>query len=492
MSMNPKRNLLVLTALGLAACAPHQTVPMAAPVQDRSVVPQPGPTPDYDFPDIQRHTLSNGLEVWLVERPGLPMSTLRLVVDAGQIVEPRERVGVASLTAAMLDKGTSTRDVLQIADEIDFLAASLSAGASEDAAFVTLSTLERNLGAALEVFGDVVRNPAFPAEEWQRVQRERLTAIMQAADQPTTRANQEFARRLYGEAHPYGRPVVGTASSVQAITTEELRRFYELHYHPANANLIVVGPTPAARLLPMLEQALGGWRAGERAAFQAPASPAPQAATRIYLVDQPGAAQSEIRIGHVGVMRSHRDYFPLLVLNTILGGQFSSRINLNLREDKGYTYGARSAWGMGRLEGPFTASAGVQTEVTRESVIEFMREIEDIRGARPVTEQELEFARNAIMRREPLTLETNAQIAGRMQDLILYDLPLDYFDHFNRQVAAVTLADLSRVAREYLHPQRFAIVVVGDQAVVEEALRDLPYPLEIVRPDDPTAPPPGE
>jgi len=490
--MNQPRNLLVLTALGLAACAPPHSVPMAAPVQDRSVMPQPGPTPDYDFPDVQRHRLSNGLEVWLVERPGLPMSTLRLVVNAGQIAEPREQVGLASLTAAMLDKGTPTRGVLQIADEIDFLAANLSAGASEDAAFVTLSTLERNLAPALEVFGDVVRHASFPAEEWERVQRERLTSILQAADQPTTRASLEFARRIFGEAHPYGRPVVGTAASVQAITPAELQAFYRRYYHPGNANLIVVGPTPAARLLPLLEEALGGWQAGATAAFQPPAPPAPQAATRLYLVDQPGAAQSEIRIGHLGIMRNHADYFPLLVLNTILGGQFSSRINLNLREDKGYTYGARSAFSMGRLEGPFTASAGVQTEVTRESVIEFMRELEDIRGARPATQQELDFARNAIMRREPLTLETNAQIAGRMQDLILYDLPLDYFDAYNQHVAAVSLADLSRVAREYLRPDRFAIVVVGDQAVVEEALRDLPYPLEIVRPEDPTAPPPGE
>jgi zinc protease len=226
--------------------------------------------------------------------------------------------------------------------------------------------------------------------------------------------------------------------------------------------------------------------------WQVPPAPAPQAATRVYLVDKPGAAQSQIRIGHVGIPRVHRDYYPLLVLNTILGGQFTSRINLNLREDKGYSYGARSAFQMGRIAGPFVASAGVETAVTRESVVEFMRELEEIRGARPVTAEELDFARASIVRREPLTLETNAQIAGRIQDLILYGLPDDYFDEYNRRVAAVTLADVNRVAREYLQPDRFAIVVVGDRAVVEAALRQLPYPVEVVAVEGQATPvPPG-
>jgi zinc protease len=180
------------------------------------------------------------------------------------------------------------------------------------------------------------------------------------------------------------------------------------------------------------------------------------------------------------VPRVHRDYFPLLVMNSLLGGQFSSRINLNLREDKGYTYGARSAFQMGRVAGPFVASAGVQTAVTRESIVEFMRELEEIRGVRPATPEEVEFARVSIIRREPLTLETNAQIASRIQDLILYDLPLDYFDHYNRHLAAVTVDDVNRVAREYLHPDRFAIVVVGDRAAVEGPLRELPYPVDVV------------
>jgi zinc protease len=463
----------------LAACAPAATRTGAADL-DRSAVPPSGPTPEYDFPDIQQHTLANGLRVWFVERPGVPLVTVQLLVDAGALNDPADRPGLASLTAAMLTEGTARRNSVQIADEIDFLAANLNAGAGQEIAFVTLSTLSRNLAPALDVFSDVVVNASFPESEWNRVRDQRLVSLVQMLDQPTTIATQEFARRVYGTAHPYGRPLQGTPASVRATTPAALRTFHRSFYRPNNANLIVVGDVSRAQLLPQLERAFAGWQRGDLPTTAAPAAPSPQAATRIFLIDKPGAAQSEIRIGHVGVERTHRDFFPLMVMNTILGGQFTSRINLNLREDKGYTYGARSAFQMGRIAGPFVASAGVQTAVTKESVIEFMRELEEVRGARPVTEQEVEFARTSIIRREPLTLETNAQIASRIQELILYDLPLDYFDEYNRHVAAVTVADVNRVAREYLRPDRFAIVIVGDRATIEQNVRQLPYPVEVI------------
>jgi zinc protease len=477
----------LLAAAALAPAAPAQTF-------DRTVMPAPGPTPEVDFPEPLRRTLANGLQVWVMERPGVPMVYLQLMTEAGAVADPADRPGLASLTAAMLTEGTATRTGRQILEEIDFLAANLNANAGQEVATLTLTTLSRNLAPALSVFADVAVNPSFPEGEWNRVREQRLVALRQAMDQPANVAQQAFARLVYGPAHPLGRPIQGTPASVRAITPDDLRAFYRARYRPENSHLIVVGDVRADQVIPQLERAFAGWQRGSAPAVSPPAEPTPLQATRVYLVDRPDAAQSQIRIGHVGVARASRDYFPLLVMNTVLGGAFTSRINLNLRETRGYSYGARSGFQMGRLAGPFTATGGVHTAVTRESVAEFMRELEEIRGARPVTPQELEFARTSIIRREPMSLETNEHFAGRIQEMILYGLPMDYFDEYNERVAAVTLEDVNRVAREYLQPGRFAIVVVGDRAKVEAGLRELPYPVEIVAVDTPAetpAPAPG-
>jgi zinc protease len=467
---------------GTAALAP---APAPAQTLDRTVMPAPGPTPEVDFPEPARHTLSNGLRVWLLERPGVQTAFVQLMVEAGAVADPADRPGLASLTAAMLTEGTATRSSRQILEEIDFLAANLNANAGQEVSSLTLTTLSRNLAPALAVFADVAVNPSFPDSEWNRVREQRLVAIRQAMDQPANVAQEAFARLVYGAAHPLGRPIQGTPASVRAITPNDLRAFYRARYRPENSHLIVVGDVRADQVIPQLERAFAGWQRGSVAALAAPAAPTPLSATKVYLIDRPDAAQSQIRIGHVGVERANRDYFPLLVMNTILGAAFTSRINLNLREEKGYTYGARSGFQMGRLAGPFTATGGVHTAVTKESVTEFMRELEEIRGARPVTPQELEFAKASIIRREPMSLETNEHFAGRIQEMILYGLPMDYFDEYNARVAAVTLDDVNRVAREYLQPGRFAIVVVGDRAKVEAGLRELPYPLELITLDTP-------
>jgi zinc protease len=473
----------------LGACASAGSRSAAPPELDRSVMPAAAPTPTYDFPDVQRRTLSNGLQLWLVERPGAPIVTMQLITEAGAVSDPADRPGLASLTAAMMTEGTTSRSATQIADELDFLAANLNVGAGQEVALASITTLVRNLEPALAIFADVVVNPSFPAGEWDRVRNQRLVALVQALDQPPTIATREFGRIVYGNAHPYGRPLQGTPESVRSATPEMLRTFHRRHYVPNASHVIVVGDVRRDDIVRQLERAFGSWQRGAAPAPVRPSAPAPQQATRIFLIDKPGSAQSQIRIGHVGVDRASSDYFPLLVMNTILGGQFSSRINLNLREDKGYTYGARSGFEMARLAGPFVAQAGVQTAVTKESVIEFMNELTEIRGDRPVTRDELDFARTSIIRREPLTLETNAQIANRIQDLILYGLPDDYFDEYNQHIAAVSQADVNRVAREYLHPERFAIVIVGDRAQIEDSLRELPYPVELVQVDGPVAPP---
>ncbi|HEX8831975.1 MAG TPA: pitrilysin family protein, partial [Longimicrobium sp.] len=268
--------------------------------------------------------------------------------------------------------------------------------------------------------------------------------------------------------------------TLRALAPQDLRAFHQQYYRPANARLLVVGDVRTAELIPQLNAAFAGWQGSAAQPVTYPAAPQPQAGTRVYLIDKPGAAQSEVRIGHVGVARNHPDHFPLLVLNAILGGQFTSRINLNLRENKGYTYGARSGWTQRREPGAFTAQAGVQTPVTKESLVEFMRELEEIRGTRPVTDQELEFAKASLIRSEPLRSETNAQIAARLEELVLYGLPMDYYSTYNQRIQAVTRDDVQRVAQRYLSPDKFAVVVVGDRSKVEAGLRELPYPVEIV------------
>ncbi|HEY0155227.1 MAG TPA: pitrilysin family protein [Longimicrobium sp.] len=447
---------------------------------NRSVMPAAAPDPAFDFPHVRRHTLSNGLRVWLVERPRAPNVTAQLIVHAGALADPADMPGLASMTVAMLNEGTAARSAERLSDEMGFLPAWVFGVAEQEAASISVNVLPRNFDPALELLADVVANATFPDSAWPRVQGQRLASLLQSGAQAYVLATQQLQRILYGEAHPLGRPATGTPESIRAATPAALRAFHRRHYRPGNSHLIVVGNISPTRTLAQVERVFGRWDRGGQGEPAAPADPAPLQGTRVYLVDKPGAPQSEIRIGHAGVPRAHRDYFPLLVMNTILGGQHSSRINLNLRESKGYSYGARSAFQMGRLAGPFAASAGVETRVTREAIVELMREMEDIRGARPVTQEELDLARTSIIRREPLTLETNTQIASRIRDIVLYGLPVDYFDDYNKRVAAVTRDDVNRVAREYLQPSRAAIVVVGDRTAIEGPLRELPYPVEVV------------
>lgn len=480
--------ILPLLAAGCAGTAsepshaPTPSIGAAVPetVMDRTVPPPAGPAPDVGMPPVERRTLANGFEVWLIEKPEVPLVTVQLLVGAGVAAERPEQSGIALLTAAMLDEGTSSRTALEIADELDFLAATLSTNASYDVSVAGLSSLSRTLPQALALFAEVVTQPAFPDREFERVKREQLTALIQAADQPASLAVEQFALRLYGMSHPYGRVPEGSYAVLDQMSRSDVESFYQSYYRPNNSTLLVVGDVTAAALFPLVESLFGGWERGAVPESPPAPTPAPQPATRIFLVDKPGSAQSVIRLGSVAVPRNHPDYFAQLVLNQLLGGAFSSRLNLNLREDKGYTYGAASGFPARRGSGPFIATASVQTAVTKESVVEFMRELVEIRGSRPPTEEEVAFAKASLIRSEPFAMETQEQLLGRLQTLALFGLPTDYYDSFVQRIASVTNADVSRVARQYVDPERLAIIVVGDRAVVETGLRELPYPVEVV------------
>ncbi|HMF55948.1 MAG TPA: insulinase family protein [Pyrinomonadaceae bacterium] len=437
------------------------------------VQPKPQTDPSFTLPRIQRRKLSNGLEVLLVEQHELPVVSMNLVLKTGAAADPQDRPGLASMTAAMLDEGTKTRSSLDISNQLASIGANLSAGADFDSTGVSLLTLKRHLPQALDIFTDVIKNPAFPDDELTRQRQQRLTALLQRRDNADAIAGVVYASLLYGSNHPYGHSAMGNELSVKAITGDDIRRFYETYYHPNNAALIVVGDVTAATLIPQLERAFNGWSSANVPAVNIAAPPERDAA-RIYLVDRPGAAQSVLNIGQIGVPRSSPDYFPLLVMNTMLGGQFTSRVNLNLRESKGYTYGARTAFDFRRSAGPFAASAGVQTAVTSESITEFLRELRGIRGEIPVTPQELDFSKQSLIRGFPRGFETSEQIAGRLSAIVLYGLPDSYFNNYMTNVRAVTLTDVQRVANKYLDPSRMAILVVGDRRVIESHLRSLP------------------
>jgi predicted Zn-dependent peptidase len=440
---------------------------------DRTRKPEAGPTPSLTLPEIQRSVLPNGMRVMLVEHHELPVVQMNMIVLSGSAHDPREQAGLANLTAQMLDEGTAKRTALQVADDIDFLGASMSFSAGMDASSGTLLTLREHLGTATEIFADVLLHAAFPETEWDRVKKTHLTALLQQQDEPGTVASKVFNQLTFGSSHPFGRPSDGTEASVQSVTVDDLRAFYTAHYRPNNATLLVVGDITMKELEPVINERFSSWESRNLSAVSIPPSTQPER-TRIFLVDKPDAAQSEIRIGHVGVRRNTDDYFALTVLNTILGGQFSSRVNMNLRESKGYTYGARTGFTMWKEAGPFIASAAVKTAVTDSSVIEFMKELRRIRDE-DVTVEELEFARNSLIRREPQKFETPGQIAGQLAAVVIYDLPDDYFQTYVQKFQSISVADIRRVAGKYLNPSTMNIVIVGDVAAVRDGLEKLGY-----------------
>jgi zinc protease len=435
-------------------------------------LPPAKPDPRFELPLIQRRTLSNGLDVLIVENQELPVVTLNMVLRTGAAADPRARAGLASVTAALLDEGTNTRSALDISNELAAIGARLGTGADWDLSGVSLLTVARHLDRSLEIFTDVLTNPTFPESELELQRNTRLTTIMQRRDNAQDIAGVVFASLLYGREHPYGHPIIGDETSVRAVANHDIRTFYETHYRPNNATLIVVGDVQADLLVPQLERAFAHWESAQVPAMSIP-SPPERTEANLYLVDKPGAAQSVIVIGQVGPPRSTPDYFPLMVMNTMLGGQFTSRLNLNLREEKGYTYGARTFFDYRRGQGPFAASTSVQTAVTKESIEEILKELRGIRGERPVTPEELEFSKQAIIRGFPRSFETPEHIANRLADVVLYDLPDDYFNHYITDVSSVTREEAESCARRYLDPTKMAILVVGDREQIEPTLRTL-------------------
>jgi predicted Zn-dependent peptidase len=437
---------------------------------DRTKPPDLGAALPLKLPPVRKHTLSNGLPVWLVEAHEVPLVQVNLLVKAGAGDDPAGKFGVASLTAAMLDEGAGARTALQLADEVEFLGASLGTSSSYDASAVRLNVPASRLEHALQLMADVVLRPAFPEPELNRLRQERLTDLLQAKDDPASVAPMAFARIVFGPAHRYGTDIVGTETTLEGFAVQDLRAFHSSMYRPSNATLIVVGDVTADAVIPQLETQFGSWEgtgAGRGSVPQA----AQVARGQITIVDMPGAEQSQIRVGWVGVPRETPDYFALEVLNTILGGSFTSRLNQNLREEHQYSYGARSRFDMRLSAGPFFAAAGVQTDKTSESIREFFRELTRI--SEPVGSEEVAKAKNYIAMRFPREFETIGDLSSRLEELVTYGLPDTYFARYVDSIQAVTSAAVQKAAATYVQPTRFAVLVVGDRKIIEAPIRAL-------------------
>lgn len=453
-----------------------------AQAPDRSRPPQVGPPPELKLPPIQRLQLSNGLPVVLFEKHEVPLVQVNVLIKAGSAMDPADKAGLASMTLAMLDEGAGRRDALQLADAIDFLGARISPSSGYHTSRVALHTPLSKLDSALVLLADVVLRPTFPATELDRQRKQRLTTLIQWRDEPRSIASVLFNRTLYGTKHPYGIPTIGTERSLKSLRPEDLKEFHVTYFRPNNAALIVVGDVTAETLLPRLEAQFGSWERGRLPTATWPGIR--QVGKRqIYLVDKPGAAQSEIRIGRVGLPRLTRDYYAVVVMNTILGGSFTSRLNQNLREEHGYSYGAGSFFDFRTLPGPFVAASAVQTDVTDKAVAEFMKELNGI--LEPVPEEELTRARNYVALRFPQSFQTVAQIAGRLEELVTYDLPDSYFNEYVDRILEVTAEDVQRVARKTIDPERIAIVIVGDRQKIEKGIRALNLgPIKVMTVED--------
>ncbi|MBI4547506.1 MAG: insulinase family protein [Ignavibacteriae bacterium] len=441
-----------------------------AQAPDRSKPPELGPPPSLKLQPIQHLVLSNGLPVVLMEKHDLPLVEIELQVKAGSAMDPSDKSGLASITAAMMEEGAGTRSALELADAIDFLGANISAFAGQHTSTVRLHTPLSKLDSALALFADVAMRPTFPKEELERQRKERLTTLLQWHDEPRSIASVLFSRTLFGEKHPYGKPTIGNEKTLRTFKVDDLKKFHSTYFKSNNATLIVVGDVTPSNIVSKLEAHFGTWKAGTIPSVSW--STVKQIEDRrVYLTDKPGAAQSEIRIGCIGVERMTGDYFPLLVMNTILGGSFTSRLNQNLREQHGYAYGASSRFDFRPLPGPFIAAAAVQTAVTDKSLIEFMKELNGI--LQPVTDDELTRAKNYLALGYPDNFQTIGQIAGQLSELVVYNLPDEYFNNYIQQVNAVTKEDVQRVAQKYFDPEKVAIIVVGDRKQIEKGVSGL-------------------
>ena len=435
--------------------------------------PEPGPAREYHFPQFVRDRLENGLNVIVATVSKLPIISVVAVIDATALADEKGKEGTAELTAKALREGTASRNGTELALDLEKLGTSIEAGADWDSTAVSMTVLKNHLSEAFQILAEVITAPAFGEEDVERLKAERLAERMQILDEPRGLADESFSRFVYADRARFAEPMSGSTKSVSAIRRDDVEAFYRKNFLPQTMTLIMAGDITAEEGIELATKAFGEWR-GERTISPINADTPARAARAVEIVAKPDAAQSEIRIGHVGVPRSHPDYFRIVVMNAVLGGLFSSRINLNLREAHGYTYGANSYFDWRRQSGPFVISTAVQSEVTAEAISETLKEIERMREEE-ISEDELTLATSYLEGVFPIRYETTAAIASALANLATFGLPEDYYDTYRENIAAVTTRHVLNAARKYVKPEELQIVVVGNPELIEEPLKALAF-----------------
>jgi predicted Zn-dependent peptidase len=459
----------VALTIGTAMARPltAQQTPRVASF-DRTVVPPAGKAPELRVPAWSKSALPDGAQLIVSERHGLPLVSFQIsFIGGANQYEPADKTGLASLTAAMLAEGTATRTGDQISNDQQALGTSIQAAVAGEAGRIAFQSTTDKFAPALAILADMLEHPAFPADALERRRASTLVALTQSRDRTAGIAAVVFPKILYTTASPYGR--TPTEASTKAITRDDVLAFAKSYFTPGHAVITVVGDVKTADVKRTIEQALAGWSGGSMPSFDYPTPPAAKPTT-IYLVDKPGAAQSTFSLGFAGPSRDTPDYYALRVMNEMLGVLFQSRLNHNIREVKGYSYGVGSSFAYGRGPGPFRAGGEIVTAKSDSALIEFMKELRDIRGNRPPSDDELQQAKASLVQSLPGSFESVAGVNGAIASIYTQGLPEDYYQQFSRAVNAVTKDDVVRVAQKYIDPEHLAIVIVGDRARIEALL----------------------
>lgn len=445
--------------------------------------PGPGEPRPYRFPAFETRVLPNGLRVTVAPVHAYPVVTTLAVIEAGATRDPRDDEGLARLVTRALTEGTQHMDALALATRLEMLGTTLDTGADWDSAIAQLTALSSRIDDAMAVLAEVLRNPAFPEEELERLRAERLADLAQLRAEPRGLADVFFTRLLYEPGSRFARLAGGDERSTARLTRERVDTFHARCYRPDATALMIVGDIDMEHAVQLATTHFGDWT-GSAPPLAEPLSGQRHQEPHVHLVHKSGAPQSEVRVGHVAIPRLHEDYFPVVVMNAILGGLFSSRLNLNLREEHAYTYGAHSAFDWRRAASPFEISTAVETAVTADALREIVHEFTRIREA-PVSDAELSLAISYLVGVFPIRFETTAEVAGGLANVEIFRLPPDYFDTYRDRVAAVTAADVLRVARAHLDPSRLQVVVVGDADAIREPIAALGLgPISVYEPNE--------
>ena len=469
--------MLAEARVRLAIHPEEQRTTVASPV-DRSTTPDAAPQPAFTPPIPNRARLDNGLNILHVEKRGLPTVAFGLLVRSGALSDPADRAGLAHLTTSMLPEGTTSRTSAQISDEVEFLGSHLRTSASREHIVLISDGLSSTWRDALGILGDVALNAEFPDHELERVRANLITDLRRVSDSPATILARATRGVMFGPGTPYGHPLTGVESSVEQASADDLKAFFGANFRPGNSTFIIVGELSLDEAIEAANETFGRWQAGleQTTAPTQVALPTPSNTT-IFLADKPGAAQSVVRSGHLTIPRKDPRFMSLNVFNYIFGGQFGARLNMNLRQDKGYSYGYMSSvdWNLG--PSMLVAGGGVQTAVTKETVIETLKEFEEITGDRPVTDAEYRDAIDGIMRSIPSQFETQYQIIGQLTRIVTFDLPDDYFVQFPQRLTEMTLEDVRNAGSELLDVDHLNIVIAGDASEIESGLSELGLPI---------------